>query len=67
VFKETGKKNGDKFPTIRARSFLKIVYYRLNCDKSSAENIMIVSLIMVAQIAFKYLAKMVDAPDNFSN
>jgi hypothetical protein len=66
VFK---KKNGDKFPTIRARSFLKTVYsyYRLDCGKSNGENVMVLSLIIVEQIVFKYLAKMVEAPDNFSN
>jgi hypothetical protein len=65
--KNLAKKNGDKLLTIRARLFLKSEFYRLDCGKSNVENVMILSLIMVEQIAFKYLAKMVDAPDNSSN
>jgi hypothetical protein len=60
-------KNVDNYPIIRPRSFLKTVFYKLDSDKSNAENVMILSLIMVEQIAFKYRAKMVKAPDNFSN
>jgi hypothetical protein len=47
--------------------FRKLCVIDCDCDKSNAENLMILSLIIVEQIAFKYLAKMVDAPDNFSN